>query len=278
MDMTWAVAQISPMKLFTEDPTRGEETISQALRALLDELRSIKDTKAMNISCTISKAQPQQWSRPTSAQSSLVLHPLQNRWMPTQHSKPDGLSGEEPAALHVSSLVSPSPRPPKWLIRLMELPQWMSLARTSTRSLTCEQQTFELVIVVLQLDVDILAGNPFMVRKTLVFGPPNVRLRSLELRLSTTASPSKHTLQPNVWCTQYFLLRNPNRTVVLPGKYIQFSTPSDSDSDTLWPSSPGQTALQTCYAKQEMHGLPPQQIFSVDHVVCIRLPYPSEEW
>ena len=30
-----------------------------------------------------------------------------------------------------SCMVSPSPPPPKWLVRLMELPQWMSLAKST---------------------------------------------------------------------------------------------------------------------------------------------------
>ena len=48
------------------------------------------------------------------------------------------------------------------------------------------------------------------------------------------SSPSRHTRQPNVRRTQSFLVRNPNRTVVLPGEYLQLITPSDDDSDTLW--------------------------------------------
>ena len=106
-------------------------------------------------------------------------------------------------------------------------------------SLTRGQPTFELdALVVRQLDVDILAGNPFMVRKDI-----GVRLAKRQIEIAGTeiisySSPSRHTRQPNVRRTQSFLLRNPNRTVGLPGEYVQFSAPSDSDSDTSWALEP----------------------------------------
>ena len=52
------------------------------------------------------------------------------------------------------------------------------------------------------------------------------------------SSPSRHTRQPNVRRIQSFLLRNPNRTVVLPGEFLQFITPSDADSVTPTPCGP----------------------------------------
>ena len=46
--------------------------------------------------------------------------------------------------------------------------------------------------------------------------------------------PSQHTYLPNMRRTQSFLLRNPSRTIVLPGEYVQFSTPPDFDLHTFW--------------------------------------------
>ena len=106
-------------------------------------------------------------------------------------------------------------------------------------SLTRGLRTFELdALVVRQLDVDILAGNPFMVRNDIGARPAKRQIEIGGTETINYSSPSKHTLQPNVRRTQSFLLRNPNRTVVLPGEYIQFSTPPDSDSDTLWALEP----------------------------------------
>ena len=66
-------------------------------------------------------------------------------------------------------------------------------------SLTRGQWTFELdALVVCQLDVDILAGNPFMVCNNIGVRPAK---RQNEIGGTDTisySSPSRHTLQPNV--------------------------------------------------------------------------------
>ena len=69
--------------------------------------------------------------------------------------------------------------------------------------------------------------------------------------------------------TQSFLLRNPNRTVVLPGEYLQFITPSDADSDTLWALEPRLDCPSNTQRKPEDAWPPPQQIQSVDHAVRV---------
>ena len=79
----------------------------------------------------------------------------------------------------------------------------------------------------------------------------------------------RHSSQPNVRRTQSFLLRNPNRTVVLPGEYVQFSTPSDADSDTLWALEPRLDCPSNMPRKPEDAWPPPQQIQSVDHAVRV---------
>ena len=101
-------------------------------------------------------------------------------------------------------------------------------------SLTREQRTFELdALVVRQLDVDILAGNPYMVRNDIGVRPAKRQIEIGGTEIISYSSPSRHTRQLNVRHTQSFPLRSPNRLIVLPGEYVQFSTPSDSDSDTL---------------------------------------------
>ena len=106
-------------------------------------------------------------------------------------------------------------------------------------SLTRGQWTFELdALVVHHLDVDILAGSPFMVRNDISVCPAKRQIEIGGSEIISYSSPFRHTRQPNVRRTQSFLLRNQNRTVVLPGEYLQFSTPSDADSDTLWALEP----------------------------------------
>ena len=106
-------------------------------------------------------------------------------------------------------------------------------------SLTRGQWTFELdALVVRQLDVDILAGNPFMVRNDIGVRPAKRQIEIGGTEIISYSSPSRNTRQRNVRRKQSFLLRNLSRTAVLPGEHLQFSTPSDADSDTLWALEP----------------------------------------
>ena len=88
------------------------------------------------------------------------------------------------------------------------------------------------------------------------------------------SSPSRHTQQPNVWRTQSFLLCNPNRTVVLPGKYVQFSTISDADSDTLWALEPWLDCSSNMPCKPE-DAWPPSQQIPTFHILSLRLHFTS---
>ena len=137
-------------------------------------------------------------------------------------------------------------------------------------SLTRGQWTFELdALVVRQLDVDILAGNPFMVCNDIGVRPAKRQIAIGDTEIINYGSSSRHTRQPNVRRTQSFLLRNPNRTVVLPGEYVQFSTPSDSDSDTWWALEPRLDCPSNMPRKPADAWPPPQQILSVDHAVRV---------
>ena len=137
-------------------------------------------------------------------------------------------------------------------------------------SLTRGQWTFDLdAVAVRQLDVDILASNPFMTRNDVGVRPAKRHIEIGGTEIISYISPSRHTRQPNVRRTQSFLLRNPNRTVVLPGKYVQFSTPSDADSDTLRALKPWLDCLSNMPCKTEDVWPLPQQIQSVDHAVRI---------
>ena len=101
-------------------------------------------------------------------------------------------------------------------------------------SLTRGNSTFELdALVVRQLDVDILAGNPFMTRSDIGVRPA---LRQVVIGGNDVirhGAPSRHASQPTARRTRAFLLRNPICTVVLPGEYIQLDTPHHSAPDSL---------------------------------------------
>ena len=137
-------------------------------------------------------------------------------------------------------------------------------------SLTRGQWTFDLdAMVVRQLDVEILARNPFMTRNDIGVRPAKRQIEIGGTEIISYSSPSRHTRQPNVRRTQSFLLRNPNRTVVLPGEYVQFSTSSDADSGTLWALEPRLDCPSNMPHKTEDAWPPPQKIQSVDHAVRV---------
>ena len=137
-------------------------------------------------------------------------------------------------------------------------------------SLARGQWTFELdALVVRQLDVDILAGSPFMFCNDIGVRPAKRLIEIGGTEIISYSTPSRHTRQPDVRHTQSFLIRNPNRTVVLPGEYLQFSTPSDADSDTLWALEPRLDCPSNMQRKPEDAWPPPQQIQSVDHAVRV---------
>ena len=137
-------------------------------------------------------------------------------------------------------------------------------------SLTRGHKTFELdALVVRHLDVDILAGNPFMVRNDIGVRPAKRQIEIGGTEIISYSAPPRHTRQPSVRRTKSFLLRNPNRTVVLPGEYVQFSTPPNADADTLWALEPRLDCPSNMPRKPEDAWPPLQQIQSVDHVVRI---------
>ena len=315
--------------------------ISQALGSLLDELRSIEDTKAMRIGSTAPRrhlnsgqGQPRQraFFSCILCRTAGLTHNTHNlmkcRYLPDRNRRswawscmvmddPDDLGaeecepldessdlvvppvqGEEPAALRVSIVQSPVLNtfyhehpvpltldtgatsnmfrassaklygflipPASQMVRQADGVTPMDVIGEVHCSLTRGQWTFELGdLVVRQLDVYILAGNE------IGFRPAKRQIEIGGTEIISYSSPSRHTRQPNVRRTQSFLPRNPNRTVVLPGEYVQSSTPSDADSDTLWALEPRLDCPYNMPRKPEDAWPPPQQIESVDHAVRV---------
>lgn len=321
--------------------------ISQALGSLLDELRSIEDTKAMRIGSNAPKGhlnsgQGQPRRRPflscilckTAGRPHNTHNLMDCRCLPDRDCRPWARSrmvmddpedlgaeecepldkssdlvvppvqGEEPAALRVSIVQSPVLNtfyhehpvqltldtgatsnmvrassaklygfpisPASQMARQADGVTPMDVIGEVHCYLTRGQWTFELdALVVRQLDVNILAGNPFMVCNDIGIRPAKCQIEIGGTEIISYSSPSRHTRQPNVRRAQSFLLRNPYRTVVLSGEYVQFSTPSDADSDTLWALEPRLDCPSNMPRKPEDAWPLPQQIQSVDHAVRV---------
>ena len=319
--------------------------ISQALGSLLDEVRSIEDTKAMRIGSTTPQHHPNSGQRQPRRRPllSCILcktaggphntHNLMDcRYLPDHRpwarsamvmDDPDDLGAEdcepldensdlvvppaqreEPAALRVSMVQSPVLNtfhhehpvqltldtgatsnmvcassaklygfpiiPASQMARQADGVTPMDVIGEVHCSLTRGQWTFELdALVAPQPDVDILTGNPFMVRNDIGVRPAERQIEIGGTEIISYSSPSRRTRQPNVRRTQSFLLCNPNRTVVLPGEYVQFSTPADADSDTLSAFEPRLDCPSNMPRKPGDTWPPPQQIKSVDHAVRV---------
>ena len=137
-------------------------------------------------------------------------------------------------------------------------------------TLTRGDKSFELdALVVRQLDVDILAGNPFMVRNDIAVRPAHRKIIIDGSDVVHYGMTSRHIPQPTARRTQAFLLRCPERTVVFPGEYIQLDTPIESDPDAVWALEPRLNSPSNLHLKPASAWPRPQNISSVDHAVRV---------
>ena len=105
-------------------------------------------------------------------------------------------------------------------------------------TVTRSKMTFQLdALVVDQLDVDVLAGNPFMVMNDVATRPAK---KQIVLRGSDIVyyGPQSHS-GPSARRTQSYLLCHSHpSTVILPGEFLEAYTPSDAEPDTVWALEP----------------------------------------
>ena len=135
-------------------------------------------------------------------------------------------------------------------------------------TLTRGDKSFELdALVVRQLDVDILAGNPFMVRNDIAVRPAHRKIIIGGSDVVHYGMTSRHIPQPTARRTQASLLRCPERTIVFPGEYIQLDTPIESDPDAVWALEPRLDSPSNLHLKPASAWPRPQNISSVDHGV-----------
>lgn len=135
---------------------------------------------------------------------------------------------------------------------------------------TREHHTFQLdALVVQDLDVDILAGTPFM-------SANDIATRPAKKQIVINGTEIVHYgPQPNSGAcarrTQAYLIRAPeHHTVVFPGDFVELSIPTSSESDTTWALEPRFDTPVNAKAKLSSAWPPPQEITSVGH--SIRIP------
>ena len=76
-----------------------------------------------------------------------------------------------------------------------------------------------------KLDVEILAGNPFLATNDIAIRPAKREIVIGGKDVVHYGTPKKTTPHSTARRTQTFLLRNPSQSVVLPGAYLQLTTP-----------------------------------------------------
>ena len=129
-----------------------------------------------------------------------------------------------------------------------------------------DHHTFRLdALVVKQLDVDVLAGNPFHVTNDVATRPAK---RQIVINGSEIINygPQSST-SPSVRRTQAFVLRAPSQhTVILPGEFIQLSTPRDT-CDSQWALEPRLDSPSNTGVKPELAWPPVQEVTSVGQAI-----------
>ena len=133
------------------------------------------------------------------------------------------------------------------------------------------QHSFQLdALVVRQLDVDILAGNPFMTCNDIAVRPAKRQIVIGGSEIVNYGRSNHISSHSNIRRTQAFLLRSPQRTVVMPGEYLQLATPDDSQPDTTWALEPRLDSPLNSIRKSQNAWPHPQEVTSVGHTVRIR--------
>ena len=123
-------------------------------------------------------------------------------------------------------------------------------------------------LVVKQLDVDVLAGNPFLVTNDIATRPAKRQIVLHGSEVIHYGSPQRNTAA--VRRTQSYVLRSPSKqTVILPGDYIQISTPEDTDPDTTWALEPRLDSPCNLNTKPNNAWPQVQEIYSVGNTVRI---------
>ncbi len=135
--------------------------------------------------------------------------------------------------------------------------------------LTRDGDSFALdALVVDKLDVEVLAGTPFMTANDVATRPAT---RQVVIKGEKTVYYGQQPQsRPSVRRAQAFLVRcPPQQTALLPGDFIELATPKDSSADTTWALEPRMDALANHYANAEDAWPPPQEVVSVGNSIRV---------
>ena len=135
--------------------------------------------------------------------------------------------------------------------------------------LTRGSRTFTLdALVVKRLDVDIIAGNPFLVTNDVAVRPAKRQIIIHGEEVVMYGDQAHENNVSSVRRTQSFLLRSPNhQTVLLPGEYVEVNTPSNTEPDTVWALEPRFDSTSNSIVKETNAWPPPQVVQSVGNTV-----------
>ncbi len=123
-------------------------------------------------------------------------------------------------------------------------------------------------LVVDKLDVDVLAGTPFLTSNDIATRP--AKRQVVIGGVKVVYYGQQPTGRPAARRAQAFLLRCPaQQSTVLPGEYLELSTPSDTDSDTSWALEPRMDAQYNKGQDPSTAWPPPQEIVSVGRTLRI---------
>ena len=119
-------------------------------------------------------------------------------------------------------------------------------------------------LVVNQLDVDVLAGYPFFARNDVAVRPSKKQIIIAGADIIYYDTDECKAGVPSARRTQAFLLRNPRKTVIRPGDYLELHTPCDVNTDTLCALDPRLDNRTNIQSKPERAWPPPQEILSIN--------------
>ena len=133
--------------------------------------------------------------------------------------------------------------------------------------LTRDDHKFQLdALVVRQLDVDVLAGNPFLVANDIATRPAKRQIIIQgENIVQYGPQPGSRT---TIRRTQAFVLRSPPvQVAVLPGDFIELSTPDSFDPDVVWALEPRLDCSSNLHCNPERAWPTAQEVSSVGHTI-----------
>ncbi len=142
-------------------------------------------------------------------------------------------------------------------------------------TLSRDSHSFQLDgLVVEQLDVDVLAGNPFLDLNDVAV---RVAKKQIVINGHDVLYYGGHAKETaSVRRTQSYLLRSPPRqSVILPGEYLEISTPSDVDPDAIWALEPRFDTHINKFTKPERAWPTVQEVKSIGG--HIRIPNMSDD-